>query len=394
VNIVESLPTSLLGFKTQEIKVIWKIPDKPVQTVVVQAPPAQEKPVQPQEVQLSQVQKWGNVSVTSENFDAIVERIFMFLEEGEWERADYYCEQALNFKPKHGALYFAKLMAELHAGTKEDLKKQKTTFDSNSNAVKAGKFDPELACEIEKINDFIRETNERDSLQIVDGELKKYSGSSESLIIPDTVKTIGKEAFKSNKTITSITIPDSVTSIGESAFLCCTKLTDVTIGNGVTEIGEHVFDQCTGLKSITIPDSVTSIGKYAFAVTGLTSITIPDSVTSIGECAFYKCSELKSITIPDSVTSIDEYAFYKCSELKSITFPGSVTSIGKGVINDCTRLEELQISAEQFKKYYDCFKDSPFINTRIIRNVCAFCGGEYKGLFMKKCSKCGMEKNF
>ncbi|MBQ4562152.1 MAG: leucine-rich repeat domain-containing protein, partial [Clostridia bacterium] len=102
--------------------------------------------------------------------------------------------------------------------------------------------------------------------------------------------------------IKSVVISDSVTSIGNRAFSDCTSLTSVTIGNSVTSIGDIVFADCTSLTSVTIPDSVTSIGSSAFSsCTSLTSVTIPDSVTSIDDSAFYNCTSLTSVTIPDSV---------------------------------------------------------------------------------------------
>ena len=83
--------------------------------------------------------------------------------------------------------------------------------------------------------------------------------------------------------IKSVVIEDSVTSIGSYAFYKCTGLTSVTIGNSVTSINKYAFHGCTGLTSVTIPDSVTNIGGSAFYnCTGLTSVIIPDSVTSIG----------------------------------------------------------------------------------------------------------------
>ncbi len=194
-------------------------------------------------------------------------------------------------------------------------------------------------------------------------------------IIPNSVTSIGSEAFSGCTGLTSITIPNSVTSIGSYAFSGCTGLTSITIPNsvtsigdnafrdtpwfenqsgliyigsvlyayrgkmpentsivvkdGVTSIGSEAFSGCTGLTSVAIPNSVTSIGKFAFyGCTGLTSVAIPNSVTSIGECAFSGCTGLTSITIPNSVTSIGDHTFYGCTGLTSITIPNSVTSIG------------------------------------------------------------------
>ena len=149
------------------------------------------------------------------------------------------------------------------------------------------------------------------------------------LVIPNSVTSIGYEAFYGCSGLTSVTIGNSVTGIGSSAFRDCSGLTSVTIGNSVTSIGDNAFYECRGLKSVTIPNSVTSIGSSAFwNCYSLTSVTIPNSVTSIGFAAFYNCSGLTSVTIPNSVTSIGSCAFSGCSGLTSIEIPNSVTSIG------------------------------------------------------------------
>ena len=146
--------------------------------------------------------------------------------------------------------------------------------------------------------------------------------------LPNSMTSIGYEAFYHCSSLTSITIPNSVTSIGEYAF-ANTGLTSITIPDSVTSISAYTFSYCSSLTSITIPDSVTSIGDEAFReCAGLTSITIPNSVTSIGKNAFNACAGLTSITIPDSVISIDDYAFANCEGLTSITIPASVTTFG------------------------------------------------------------------
>ena len=224
-------------------------------------------------------------------------------------------------------------------------------------------------------------------------EIYKYAfygnTSLTSVVIPDSVTSIGSYAFSGctaeiiwgdNPAITvigehafsgyggdSIVIPDSVTSIGEGAFSGCKGLTEinwnavsvtdfdynsdvfynagtagegiaVTFGESVEKIPAYAFYWCRGLTSVTIIGAgVTSIGERAFyKCTGLTSVTIGDGVTSIGRSAFSGCTGLTSVTIGNSVKSIGDYAFEDCTGLTSVTIPDSVTSIGRYAFNDCT----------------------------------------------------------
>ena len=158
-----------------------------------------------------------------------------------------------------------------------------------------------------------------------------------SFTIPETVTSIGSNAFNGCSSLTSVTIPESVTSIGSNAFNGCSGLTSVTIPDGVTSIEYCAFLLCSRLTSVTIPEGVISIGGRAFwFCSSLTSITIPESVTSIGYDAFYHCSSLTSITIPESVTSIGSSAFAYCSGLTSITIPEAVTEIGEQAFSGCS----------------------------------------------------------
>ena len=174
---------------------------------------------------------------------------------------------------------------------------------------------------------------------IIETETNTLIAGCKNTVIPNSVTSIGDNAFEACLDLTSITIPSSVTSIGNGAFGACEGLTSVTIPNSVTSIGDGAFNNCTGLTSITIPSSVTTIGNGTFfKCSGLTSVTIPNSVTSIGDYAFNYCEGLTSITIPNSVTSIGNGAFGGCPGLTSITIPNSVTSIGDWAFSECTGL--------------------------------------------------------
>ncbi|MDD5862638.1 MAG: leucine-rich repeat domain-containing protein [Prevotella sp.] len=154
------------------------------------------------------------------------------------------------------------------------------------------------------------------------------TGLTGSLVIPNSVATIGYGAFNSCTGLTgSLVIPNSVTSIGDGAFYHCTGLTSLTIGNSVATIGYSAFDGCTGLTgSLVIPNSVTSLTSAIFyGCKGLTSLTIGNSVATIWDYAFAGCTGLNSVNIPNSVTSIRGAAFKDVPCY--ISYPSNINSL-------------------------------------------------------------------
>ena len=142
------------------------------------------------------------------------------------------------------------------------------------------------------------------------------------------VSAIPANCFFEWEQLESIVLPESITSIGQQAFYGCTSLREIVIPSGVTSINDRTFRGCTSLASITLPDTVTSIGVAALShCTSLTSIDLPESLTAIGDNAFYVCSALESITIPDSVTSIGQKVFTGCDNLAEITIGSCFTTI-------------------------------------------------------------------
>jgi len=139
------------------------------------------------------------------------------------------------------------------------------------------------------------------------------------------VTQIGNAAFKEKTTITSITLPDSVLSIGYEAFYRCEYLATVSLGSGVTTIGDWAFGHCYRLKSISIPNSVTSLGNGALSdCIELESVVLGNQVPSLGRYTFTNDYKLSSITLPASIASIGEQAFSHCTQLATINFQQSV----------------------------------------------------------------------
>jgi len=181
-----------------------------------------------------------------------------------------------------------------------------------------------------------------------------------SVSIPNSVTTIGNNAFYFCHNLTSLTIPNSVIIIGENAFWACSGLASLTIPNSVTIIGDYAFSGCAGLTSLTIPNSVTTIGDGTFEYNNnLTSLIIPNSVTTIGNNAFAACSNITSLTIPNSVTTIGDSAFSDCHNLTSLNIPNSVTTIGDFAFSSGISLTTLvipnSVTTIGSSAFYSCY---------------------------------------
>ena len=148
----------------------------------------------------------------------------------------------------------------------------------------------------------------------------------------------GASSFSNCKTLKSVILPEKLEEIRTSLFEGCSALTTLVIPNTVTKIGKNAFKE-SGLTQITLPESLTTIEASAFYKTKLETITIPKNVTKIPTDCFYQCENLIRAMFPNTLTTIDARAFRGCSNLANIDIPTSLETIGIGAFGDCKNLK-------------------------------------------------------
>ena len=278
------------------------------------------------------------------------------------------------------------------------------------------------------------------------------------------VVEIANGAFEQSKLLETVVLPDSIKSIGERAFMSCPKLVSVILNNGLTSLGSNAFTGCSSLEEIVIPSTVTSIGKAIFANTTINKLTIPfigksldepdtfdylfdknykkltelrllegckklafesfmldnldvylpSSLEDIGgdlkannvfyagelsdwlkvDCAhankftnFYFGDDLlTTLNISSGVSEIKKHIFSGINSLTSVNVGGSVTKIGNGAFNGCKNLTDVYLGDSITEIESSAFANSGIINVRLPANlskvgVIAFCSNSLKSVY-------------
>ncbi|MBQ9893465.1 MAG: leucine-rich repeat domain-containing protein [Bacteroidales bacterium] len=174
--------------------------------------------------------------------------------------------------------------------------------------------------------------------------VKMYTNDSNlhEVILPNTIRVIGKNAFMHCDSLNSINIPAGVTQIEDSTFEDCRHLENVIIEGALTYIGDKAFS-VTGIKSFPLTPALTRIGKKAFAPSHIREITIPGSVEVLEEDTFLFCHELKSITLCEGVKNIKKNGISHCWQLETINLPSSLIDIDEWGLSSNATLKRLDL---------------------------------------------------
>lgn len=129
------------------------------------------------------------------------------------------------------------------------------------------------------------------------------------------------------KNITEVIVPETVKTIGGNAFYKCSALTSLQLPSEVEEIGDYAFYECSAWAiDVTLP-VLKTLGKGAFQKSGIKSLNLTGApLATIPESAFGECSSLASITLNEGLSKIESYAFTG-AVVTELTIPSTVTDI-------------------------------------------------------------------
>ena len=250
-----------------------------------------------------------------------------------------------------------------------------------------------------------------EGLEKIGDELFKWSGKIKTLVIPSTVKHIGRAAFGGFNGISGsevhalsdltfaensqlenifpyafcfnsikhLTLPitEKPFKIWDSAFDSNYELLDADLGN-CKELGSATaytseeyyetdtaiggaFAYCTKLKTVKFGDSLEVINHGAFAncTSLLGAIEFPSNLKKIGHGAFNGCSSIEDVIFSDNLEAIGNLAFCGC-DLHEISLPDSVTKVGDRCFEGNIHVEKVKFSANMTvipDRFLDCYSE-------------------------------------
>ena len=166
------------------------------------------------------------------------------------------------------------------------------------------------------------------------------------LSIPNTVRSIGIDAFSDCRFTGPLVIPNSVETIGFRAFMNCDRFTSLTLSESLTVIESLTFLQCYGFRGdLKIPESVRYVTPEAFENCRFdgTLYLSPQMVYIDG--GFENCYMFKAVDIPEGVSNILHSAFDFLQYATELTLPSTITFIGDDAFCRLFSLEQMTVKA-------------------------------------------------
>lgn len=182
-----------------------------------------------------------------------------------------------------------------------------------------------------------------ETLTSIGGEAFKFCSFTGELHLPNNLERIGSMAFyNAGYFVGNLRMPDKIKAVPEYAFENCGFTGQLDLNNA-TELGYSSFYGCGFSGDLIIPEGTIEIpeGFMWASVNGrLNSIVLPKTLKSIGAHAFYLQSKLKKLSMSDGLVSIGEGAFANC-DLLSLELPSSLQIIQKDAFQECYNISNI-----------------------------------------------------
>lgn len=185
------------------------------------------------------------------------------------------------------------------------------------------------------------------------------SGNGTGIVFPESLTSIGNDAFNTVQNVPSVTFGSGITTIPTGLFYNCSSLASVTFSDSITSINPNAFEGCAGITALELPAGIMNIGQYAFS--GCSNITSPLVLPvslggyfgGLGTGAFMGCSKITSLTIESDITNpyfpqglktIPTNAFSGCSGIEgAVHIPNTVNSIDTSAFKNCSKITDIYI---------------------------------------------------
>ena len=197
-----------------------------------------------------------------------------------------------------------------------------------------------------------------------------------SVTIPESVTSIGKEAFKNCTELTSVVwkarkCANFSNSAYSPQFNTCPNITSFTFGENVEKIPAYLCSGITQISEISIPESVTYMGRAAFKeCPGITSVrwnarTCTDFTSAENSAGFNTCPNITAFAFGENVEKIPAYLCFGMERLTEIILPQKTTTLGNGVFKNCIGLQSISIPLSTTTIGADAFNDCMALTSAI-----------------------------
>ena len=320
----------------------------------------------------------------------LFERVRIFLADGDFVKADEYCERILDMEPTNWEAYYYKFLAALNLKNEDMLSAVSIPFGNVPVFHKLTQYAPKdvmdrLAAieaanysrlmeakfaEAQNLEKVAHTAFDFAKAAVAYEALGSYRNASAHAIACRTRSSqlAAKNHQKVKKAIITLTVVvvaiyiliSIITAIYQNSpgasytyedteggiIILQAKNQDITTlkipekidGKPVLYIGFSAFAECKKLKKVVLPDTLVAIHGYAFRdCTSLREIQFPTSgsLTSIGERAFYNCDSLKVVHIPEGVTTLGQWAFAHITYIEEMVIPSTVTEMNAPFYESC-----------------------------------------------------------